>query len=235
VTTCSGICHAADTGRPKTVESRDGPGFVHIVDDDESFRSATERRLKQAGYEVATHPSAQHLLDRLPTERVPSCILLDVRIPGLDGPALQTRLSELGSTLPVIFLTGHLDIPIAVRAIKAGADDFLTKPVASEELLRAIERAFARHRTSRDLLNKLDVLRARVATLTPRERQVFLLIIRGNTNKNVARALGGTERTIKAHRQKVMEKMQVQSLAELVSIAERIGAFETTSSSGPAT
>jgi FixJ family two-component response regulator len=161
------------------------------------------------------------LLDHLPSESIPSCILLDVRIPGLDGPALQMRLSELGSTLPIIFLTGHPDIPTTVRTIKAGAEDFLTKPVTSDELCRAIERAFARHRTSLDLQNKLDGVRARIETLTPRERQVFELIVRGTTNKQMARALGGAERTINRH--KVMEKMQVWTLAELVSLAERVG------------
>jgi len=200
---------------------------VHVVDDDASFRNAMERRLKQAGYEVATYALAQHLLDSMPSESVPSCILLDVQIPGVNGVTLQTRLSELGSTLPIIFLTAHADIRVTVRAIKAGADDFLTKPVTSDNLLRAIERALARHQTSRDLQNKLDVVRARIGTLTPRERQVFELVIRGKTNKDVARALGRTERTIKAHRQRVMEKMRVQSLAELVSLAERVGVLDS--------
>jgi FixJ family two-component response regulator len=198
-------------------------GLVHIVDDDASFRNAMERRLKQAGYEVATYALAQHLLDRMPSESVPSCILLDVRIPGMNGMTLQMRLSELGSTLPIIFLTAHADIRATVRAVKAGADDFLTKPVTSDNLLRAIERALARHQTSRDLQNKLDVVRARIGTLTPRERQVFELVIRGKINKDVARTLGGTERTIKVHRQRVMEKMHVQSLAKLVSLAEQVG------------
>ena len=202
-------------------------GLVHIVDDDASFRNAMERRLKQAGYEVATYALAQHLLDSMPSESVPSCILLDVRIPGMNGVTLQTRLRELGSTLPIIFLTAHADIRATVLAIKAGADDFLTKPVTSDNLLRAIERALARHQTSRDLQNKLDVVRARIGTLTPRERQVFELVIRGKTNKDVARALGRTERTIKAHRQRVMEKMHVQSLAELVSLAERVGVLDS--------
>ena len=182
-----------------------------------------ERRLKQAGHEVATYPSALDLLVNLPIESVPSCILLDVRIPGLDGPGLQKRLAELGSTLPIIFLTGYHDIPATVQTIKAGANDFLTKPVASKDLFRAIEQAFAHHRTLRDLTDKLHCVRARVGRLTPREREVFELVIRGNLNKQVARALGCTERTIKAHRHSVMEKMQVQSLAELVSLAERIG------------
>ena len=182
-----------------------------------------ERRLKQAGYEVATYPSALHLLVNLPTESIPSCILLDVRIPGLDGPGLQKRLAELGSTLPIIFLTGNPDIPTTVRAIKAGADDFLTKPVASDDLFRAIEKAFAHHRTLRDLKDKLDSVRSRIGRLTPREREVFELVIRGDHNKQIARALGCTERTVKAHRHNVMEKMQAHTLAELVSLAERIG------------
>ena len=156
---------------------------MHIVDDDGSFRTAMERRLKHAGYDVATYPSALHLLVNLPTESVPSCIILDVRIPGLDGPALQKRLSELGSTLPIIFLTGYPDIPATVQAIKAGAEDFLTKPVSWDDLFRAIEKAFAHHQTLRNLQDKLDDARARLARLTPRERQVFELIIRGKTNK----------------------------------------------------
>jgi FixJ family two-component response regulator len=198
-------------------------GRVHIVDDDASFRTAMERRLKFAGYEVATYASAEHLLDRLPSESVPGCVLLDVRMPGLSGPELQERMSELGATLPIIFLTGRPDIPATVRAIKAGADDFLTKPVTSDDLLKAIARAIAHHEVSRGLKSKLDMVRARMAALTPRERQVFDLVIRGDTNKHAARSLGCTERTIKAHRHMVMEKMQVQSLAELVSLAERIG------------
>ena len=199
------------------------PGVVHIVDDDASFRTAIERRLKKAGYEVATYPSAQHLLDCLPNESELGCILLDVRIPGLSGPELQARLSELGSALPIVFLTGYAEVQTTVRAIKAGAEDVLTKPVSSEELLGAIERALARHQATRSQRNKLDVVRAHIAKLTPREREVFELVIRGNTNKQVANVLGATERTIKAHRHRVMEKMQVQSLAELVSLAERAG------------
>ena len=124
-------------------------GFVHVVDDDASFRTAIERRLKKAGYGVATYSSAQQLLDRLPNENEPGCILLDVRIPGLSGPALQVRLGELGSTLPIVFLTGYADVQITVKAIKAGAEDVLTKPVSSEQLLDAIERALAHHNNMR--------------------------------------------------------------------------------------
>ena len=196
---------------------------VHIVDDDTSFRTALERLLSQAGYEVATYPSALHFLINLPSEGIPSCILLDVRIPGLDGPTLQKRLAELGSTLPIIFLTGYLDIPATVGVIKAGAADVLTKPVSSIDLLQAIERAIAHHEGPRGLKSKLDMVLAHVARLTPRERQVFDLVIRGKPNKQVARDLGCTERTIKAHRHRVMAKMQVQTVAELVSLTERIG------------
>jgi FixJ family two-component response regulator len=199
------------------------PGFVHVVDDDTSFRTAIERRLKKAGYEVATYPSAQHLLDRLPDDGAAGCILLDVRIPGLTGPELQTRLSELGSTLPIVFLTGYADVPTTVQAIKAGAEDFLTKPVSSEKLLQAIERALAHHEQIRARKSALEIVRARTTTLTPREGEVFRLVVRGKTNKQIGNTLGATERTIKAHRHRVMEKLEVQSLAELVSLAERIG------------
>lgn len=198
-------------------------GTVHVVDDDAFFRTALERRLKKAGYAVATYPSAQQLLDRLPDETEPGCILLDVRIPGLSGPELQDRLGKLGSILPIVFLTGYADVRTTVRTIKAGAEDFLTKPVSSEQLLHTIEQAMARHSAARETKRKLGALRELLATLTPRERQVFELVVQGKINKQIGHRLGATERTIKAHRHRVMEKMKVQSLAELVSIAERLG------------
>jgi RNA polymerase sigma factor (sigma-70 family) len=199
------------------------PGTVHIVDDDTSFLTAMERRLKVAGYDVVTYPSALQLLDRLPDESEPGCILLDVQIPDVSGPDLQVRLGELGSTLPIVFLTGHPDVPTTVRAIKAGAEDFLTKPVSSEQLLRSIAQAMASHETSRGQRKSLDAFRELLASLTPRERQVFDRVVQGRINKQIAHQLGATERTIKAHRQRVMEKMKVQTLAELVSVAERLG------------
>jgi FixJ family two-component response regulator len=198
-------------------------GFIHVVDDDASFRTAIERRLKKAGYDVATYSSAQQLLDRVPNENEPGCILLDVRIPGLTGPELQDRLGELGSTLPIVFLTGHADVRTTVKAIKAGAEDVLTKPVSSEQLLHAIEQALAHHNDMRGQRSRMEAVRAQIATLTPRERQVFELVVKGKINKQIAYELGTTERTIKAHRQQVMEKANVQSLAELVSMAERLG------------
>jgi FixJ family two-component response regulator len=132
-------------------------------------------------------------------------------------------LNELGSTLPIVFLTGYADTATTVRTIKAGAEDFLTKPVESEQLIAAIDRALARHASTRGDRDRLGQMRELVAALTPRERQVFGLVVRGRLNKQIAHELGATERTIKAHRHQVMEKMKVHSLAELVSLAERIG------------
>ena len=207
-------------------------GAIHIVDDDASFRRALERRLKKAGYGVTTYASAQQLLDRLPDDNGPGCILLDVRIPGLTGPELQARLAELGSTLPIIFLSGYADVRTTVKTIKAGAQDFLTKPVASEQLLGAIEVAMANHLSLRGTTQRLNACRTLLETLTPREHQVFELVVQGKINKQIAQRLGTTERTIKAHRHKVMEKMGVQSIAELVSIAERLGVLQRLSGEG---
>jgi FixJ family two-component response regulator len=208
------------------------PGLVHVVDDDASFRTAIERRLKFAGYEVETYASGEGLLDRLPGADRPGCILLDLQMPGLSGPDLQNRLIAIGSILPIVFLTGHADTPATVRAIKAGAEDFLTKPVSSEQLIDAIERAMARHQAARSRRSKLDTLGALVASLTPRERQVFDFMVRGKINKQIAHELGTTERTVKAHRHQVMEKMLVHSLAEVVSIAERLGMLDSDGNSG---
>ena len=200
------------------------PSVVYIVDDDVSFQTAIRRRLQLAGYEVQIYSSAEQFLDQQPNDNNRSgCLLLDVRIPGLSGPQLQGRLHEAGSTLPIVFVSAHNDINTAVQTVKAGAEDFLIKPVTSDVLLAAIERAIARHDVSRKLQSELILLRAHIATLTPRERQVFDLVVRGKINKQIAVALGPTERTIKAHRHRVMEKMDVRSLAELVLIAERLG------------
>ena len=210
---------------------------IHIVDDDASFRTAVGRLLREFGYEIVVYESAQQLLERLADDFVPGCILLDVQIPGLSGPELQDHLIKKGSTLPIIFLTGYGDIPTSVKAIKAGVDDFLTKPVAREQLLASIERAIARHDRTKQQRDRVDALRFLAGKLTPRESEVFKLVILGKMNKQIAHELGTTERTIKAHRQRVMQKLQVQSLAELVSIGERIGvlsepASEPTNESG---
>ena len=205
------------------MEPEQSQGRVHIVDDDASLRVAMGRCLTQAGHTVTTCATAQHLLDNLPTSDERGCIILDVRMPDLGGLAVQQRLAELGSTMPIIFITGYSDIPATVKALKAGALDFLTKPVASDDLLHVVEKALRHHQALLDQRGTLESIRARLATLTPRERQVFDLVIRGNTHKAIGCALDCTERTVKAHRHRVMEKMQVQSLAELVSLAERVG------------
>lgn len=209
--------------------------IIHVVDDDASYRAAMERRLRLAGYEVLTYASGEQLLDQPPDNRQQGCILLDVRISGLSGPDLQRRLGELGSTLPIIFLSAYADIKTTVRTIKDGAEDFLTKPVDSERLLSAIERAIAQHENARQANSTLDTQRDRVESLTPRERQVFERVVRGKQNKQIANDLGSTERTIKAHRRRVMEKMMVGSLAELVSVAERLGLLTLIDKSGTTT
>jgi FixJ family two-component response regulator len=205
------------------VEVKVGPRGVHIVDDNATFRKTIEGRLQQFGYEVLTYPSAQHLLDRVPSDNTPGCILLDVRLPGMSGPELQQRLNELGSILPIIFLSGYPDIQTTVRTMKAGGEDFLIKPVSSDQLLQSVDRAIARHNATLNLRQMREAFLSRIARLTPRERQVFDLVIRGKSNKAIANALGSTERTVKAHRHNVMEKMQARSLAELVSLTERAG------------
>jgi len=202
------------------------PGLVHVIDDDASFRKAVERRLKFAGYGVETYSSAQQLLDRFPDAETPGCILLDVQMPGLSGLELQNRLIECGSILPIVFVTGYADAPTIVLAMKAGAEDFLTKPASSQQLIDAIERAMARYGVALHQRSEFNSLLRLVATLTPRERQVFNLVVRGKINKLIAHELGTTERTVKAHRHQVMEKMQVDSLAELVSNAERLGMLD---------
>jgi RNA polymerase sigma factor (sigma-70 family) len=201
------------------------PAIVHVVDDDVSFRTSIVRLLRRCGYVVEAYGSAEELLKRLPNSTVSSCILLDIKIPGLSGPDLQVRLNALGSRVPIIFVTGHADIQTTVDVMRAGAEDLLTKPVATEVLVQAIDRAHSRFRAMREQNEHLNVLRTSVGNLTPRERQVFERVARGKMNKEIARELGSTERTIKAHRRRVMEKLHVTSLAELAIMAERIGIF----------
>jgi FixJ family two-component response regulator len=199
-----------------------GTPVIHVVDDDASFRNAVARLLRASGYQVALHESGDHFLAN-PQRNGPGCILLDVRMSGLNGLELQDRLLKLHNILPIIFLTGHGSIPMSVRAIKAGAEDFLSKPVSKHALLEAVERALARYAQRREQYDRLDALRVVVSRLTTREREVFSLIVRGKLNKQIAYELGTSERTVKAHRHAVMEKLEVRSLAEAVSIAERLG------------
>jgi len=199
-------------------------GTVHIVDDDASWRTSAARLLSAAGYRVVPYESAEQFLETSGLD-APGCVLLDLRMPGLTGLQLQQRLGQ--HALPVVFVSGHGDIPTSVLAIKAGAEDFLSKPVDSDVLLSTIERAIARDRAERDERREHHALRARVDALTPSERKVFDAVVRGRLNKQVAAELGTAERTIKWHRHNLMEKLRVDSLAELVSLAERLGLVGT--------
>jgi FixJ family two-component response regulator len=206
-----------------------GTPVVHIVDDDESFRRAISRLLKLSGYEVVGYESAARFLRNI-ADAEPGCIVLDVQMPDFGGLQLQEELARLSGSWPIVFLTGHGDIPTSVRAIKAGAEDFLSKPVSKQTLLEAIECACVRHAAIQRSHGQLNSFRSLVSTLTPREREVFALMVRGKLNKQIAFQLGTSERTVKAHRHVVMQKLQVQSFAEVVSIAERAGLLAPPSS-----
>jgi FixJ family two-component response regulator len=195
---------------------------VFLVDDDDSVRKALARLIKSGGYDVQTFVSARGFLDSGDYNKGPACLVLDVRMPGLNGLDLQRELQAANATLPIIFITGYGDIPTTVRAMKAGAVDFLPKPVKDTVLLRAIEQALARAVRDHAERQQLEALSQRLNTLTPREREVMLLVVRGLLNKQIAFELGTVEKTIKVHRARVMRKMGVDSLAELVRIADKI-------------
>jgi FixJ family two-component response regulator len=212
----------SDTARlDKAGEHASFPVFV--VDDDASVRKALARLIRSAGYQVNTFASAREFLDRIKADQEPGCLVLDVRMPGLSGLDLQHELQSADISLPIVFMTGHGDIPMSVRAMKAGAVDFLPKPVKDAELLRAIEQARTRAAQEHAAATERQNILRRLETLTPRERDVMALVVRGLLNKQIAFELGTVEKTIKVHRARVMEKMQVESLAELVRIAERVG------------
>lgn len=198
-----------------------GP-LIHVVDDDTIFRTVISRLLEANGYRVAQYASGRELLENLPAAE-PGCILLDVQMEGLDGLQLQERLAEIGHPLPIVFVTGHADIPSSVRAIKAGAEDFLTKPACRETVLAAVRRATDRFRATQEAVDRTGALHARLAKLSPREREVFDLVVRGHLNKQIAHRLGMSVRTVKAHRQSIAQKLEAQSAAELVLFAERVG------------
>ncbi|MGZ5819397.1 MAG: response regulator transcription factor [Burkholderiaceae bacterium] len=196
--------------------------IIHIIDDDDSLRSALSRLLVASGYRVAAYESAAKFLERTCAPE-PGCILLDINMPGLSGVQLQEHLVKEHCEFPIIFLTGHGDIATSVRAIKAGAEDFLPKPVEKADLINAIQRALERYNHSHSEQRHLQDAQRRIKSLTAREKEVFDLLILGMLNKQVAYQLGNTERTVKAHRHSIMEKMQVKSLAELVLIASQLG------------
>jgi FixJ family two-component response regulator len=192
------------------------------VDDDASFRTAISRVLHVSGYEVVQYDSAASFLRAIENVK-PGCILLDVYMPDLGGLQLQDELAKLSQGWPIIFMTGQGDIPTTVRAIKAGAEDFLSKPISRETLVEAIEQALVRHAAKQQSEDQVSSYKSLIATLTPREAEVFALMVRGKPNKQIAHLLATSERTIKAHRHVVMRKLQVRSFAEAVSIAERVG------------
>jgi FixJ family two-component response regulator len=202
---------------------------IHVVDDDASFRSSVGRLLEASGYHVALYESGDQFL-RSPLCTDPGCILLDLRMAGLDGLQLQQRLADLQTLLPVIFLTGHGDIPASVQAMKSGAEDFLVKPVSKAALLDAIGRALKRHAELREQFDRIAQIRHRVDLLSPREREVYLMLVRGKQNKQIAHELGKSVRTIKAQRQSIMQKLGVRSIAEAVSMAEKLGLLVATES-----
>jgi FixJ family two-component response regulator len=196
--------------------------IVFVVDDDLSVRRSTERLIRSAGLKVQTFTSAREFL-RNPRPEGPACLVLDVRMPGLSGMDLQRELTESGILIPIIFVTGHGDIPMSVRAMKAGAVEFLTKPFRTRGLLDAVRAAIERDRFAYQVRSETGELRQRYEQLTPREREVMALVITGRPNKHVASELVTTERTVKFHRAHIMQKMGAESLADLVRMAERLG------------
>ncbi|MBV9492480.1 MAG: response regulator transcription factor [Verrucomicrobia bacterium] len=219
-----------------TTSSRAPAPVVHVVDDDPSLRTAVTRLLRATGYDARPYASvADFLLAQ--SGDLHGCVLLDVRMPG--GPSgleLQEALAKRGDTVPIVFLTGHGDIPTSVRAMKAGAVDFLTKPVERRSLLAAVRTALAREAQMQTTRERWRQARRGLGRLTPREREIFAGVIKGQLNKQIAADLGTAERTVKAHRARVMEKMGVRSVAELVHLAEALhagGAWPMPSDASP--
>jgi FixJ family two-component response regulator len=194
---------------------------VYVVDDEASVRISLKRLLRSIGLDARTYASAQEFLY---SERpdAPACLVLDVRLPGLSGLDLQQELAAARVDLPIIFVTGHGDIPMSVRAMKAGAVEFLTKPFREQDLLEAIQRGIERNRITRQQSTELQMLQRRYALLTPREREVFPRVTSGLLNKQIAAEMGASEKTIKVHRGQVMQKMKAESLAHLIQMAEKL-------------
>ena len=196
--------------------------MVFVVDDDAPMRESLKNLIRSVGLRVELFSSAQEFL-RSKRLDLPSCLVLDVRLPGLSGLDLQKRTTEAGMEIPIIFITGHGDIPMSVRAMKAGAVEFLTKPFRDQDLLDSIQEALERDRKAREEQAALQELRSRFASLTPRERELMERVVAGLLNKQIGAELGTSETTVKIHRHQVMEKMGAGSLPELVRMADRLG------------
>ncbi len=201
--------------------------IVFVVDDDKAVRKSLERLIKSVDLTVQAFSSAREFLESDPSSG-PSCLVLDVRMPGLSGIDLQKELGKMGYTIPIIFITGYGDIPMSVRTMKRGAIDFLTKPFNDQDLLDAIHRAIEKDKQTRREQDEIGTIQQRVDSLTPREREVFSLVVTGMLNKQIAYDLGMSEKTVKVHRSRVMDKMQADSLAELVRLAYKVGIGSST-------
>jgi FixJ family two-component response regulator len=206
--------------------------MVFIVDDDASVRKSLTRVLAASGYAVEQFASAGDFLARERDAR-PCCLVLDVRMPGLSGLDLQTALAAAGRRLPIVFVTGHVDVPMTVKGMRNGAVDWLTKPFGARELLNAVERAVAKDVQDRSDAARVAEVEERAKRLSPRELQVFALVVTGMLNKQIAGVLGVVEKTVKVHRARVMTKMQAGSVAELVRLADRLGVVLPTGPRGP--
>lgn len=200
---------------------------VFVVDDDEAVRNSLRLLLKSLGMPAIAHGSAEEFLAGFDDEQ-PGCIVLDVRMPGISGPELQDELNRRGALIPVIFITGHGDVPMAVEAMRHGAVDFLQKPFSDKDLVDRIQLALTADRRNRETIGAKDQIRARIAALTPRERQVLDLVTQGKPNKVIAGDLGASPRTVEIHRAHVMEKMGATSLAQLVRMTIIAGIGTTT-------
>jgi FixJ family two-component response regulator len=196
---------------------------IFVVDDDPSVRIGLERLLRSTGYNVEIYGSAQEFLETTPDCPGPACLVLDVKMPGIDGLELQVQLQKREYTMPIVFITGHGDIPMSVKAIKTGAIDFLTKPFDEADLLKAVREALKKDVANRSAMNEIQNILQRVKSLTPREYEILTYVITGMLNKHIAYHLTISEKTVKVHRGRIMEKLEIHSVAELVHLTDKAG------------